>query len=518
MPWKLTTTLVQMREAASSPVAPHVAAQVGAFADGDPGIVREVTTALTPAQLRGGSALPDPLPFPSSVRTEELDGLRVAERRVLLFAALTRTAAISDLLDAAAVDIDLLLFGRIRQLLTIDRQRVRFADDRIRAQILLESSEPERRAVHEALARSIRRRGENPAAAWHTVGADPARRAESAPLLLAHAEQRMVAADPWTAQLVARTAAEGSGDAASRAWATAGVAAVWSGTFDDAQTWLQRGAKGSVAPSAEIVRDLLRVHELLTVGSASGGPYDAEEAGFVFRTLRSAARGPADREAMRHLGAVYTAAYRDLGAADILHARMLLTLSGRSSEESPRLSPHAEAHVVVSQATALVLAGELDGAARLLASAVPRLPLIHPGGGLVASYVRLCAGRSGLDGVIASAFEEIGPATPLRHGNGLSSLTLPPAATARAAAAATMIAPATDSAAAGTTPREPLSARQSEVLDQMLRGVSNRIIADALGVSHRTIEVHVGHVLRKYGVTSRSALLALLSGGDALGG
>jgi DNA-binding CsgD family transcriptional regulator len=55
-----------------------------------------------------------------------------------------------------------------------------------------------------------------------------------------------------------------------------------------------------------------------------------------------------------------------------------------------------------------------------------------------------------------------------------------------------------------------LTRRQGEVLALLLRGLSNREIGDALGASAKTIEVHVGRLLRKAGAASRAALIATL--------
>lgn len=51
------------------------------------------------------------------------------------------------------------------------------------------------------------------------------------------------------------------------------------------------------------------------------------------------------------------------------------------------------------------------------------------------------------------------------------------------------------------------TARQSEVLWAILHGLSNKEIAQRLGTSHRTIEVHVSALLGRAGVDGRSRLL-----------
>lgn len=52
--------------------------------------------------------------------------------------------------------------------------------------------------------------------------------------------------------------------------------------------------------------------------------------------------------------------------------------------------------------------------------------------------------------------------------------------------------------------QSPLTDRQLEVLRLAADGRSNRQIADALGLSDRTVEVHLGRVFRALGVASRT--------------
>jgi len=53
-----------------------------------------------------------------------------------------------------------------------------------------------------------------------------------------------------------------------------------------------------------------------------------------------------------------------------------------------------------------------------------------------------------------------------------------------------------------------LTARESEVLEHIIQGASNKAIAARLGCAERTVEVHVTHVLSKAQSESRSALIA----------
>jgi DNA-binding NarL/FixJ family response regulator len=50
----------------------------------------------------------------------------------------------------------------------------------------------------------------------------------------------------------------------------------------------------------------------------------------------------------------------------------------------------------------------------------------------------------------------------------------------------------------------PLTKRESEVLRQMALGLTNKEIAQALGISYETVKEHVQHILRKVGVSDRT--------------
>jgi two-component system response regulator FixJ len=61
-----------------------------------------------------------------------------------------------------------------------------------------------------------------------------------------------------------------------------------------------------------------------------------------------------------------------------------------------------------------------------------------------------------------------------------------------------------------------LSAREREVMDQLLLGKSNKLVALALGISVRTVEVHRANLLDKLGVRDLPALVRLsLDAADA---
>ncbi|MEO5745858.1 MAG: LuxR C-terminal-related transcriptional regulator, partial [Terracoccus sp.] len=68
--------------------------------------------------------------------------------------------------------------------------------------------------------------------------------------------------------------------------------------------------------------------------------------------------------------------------------------------------------------------------------------------------------------------------------------------------------------AAGAGPRERLTEREAEVLDQIETGATNREIAGRLFISEKTVSIHVTHVLGKLGVKNRGEAAALARQGS----
>ncbi len=64
-------------------------------------------------------------------------------------------------------------------------------------------------------------------------------------------------------------------------------------------------------------------------------------------------------------------------------------------------------------------------------------------------------------------------------------------------------APAPGDAPAAPSPLEQLSPREREILRAIARGASNKEIARELGIAETTVKIHVQHVLRKLGFSSR---------------
>jgi two-component system nitrate/nitrite response regulator NarL len=74
--------------------------------------------------------------------------------------------------------------------------------------------------------------------------------------------------------------------------------------------------------------------------------------------------------------------------------------------------------------------------------------------------------------------------------------------------------PAGAPAAPPASPIDQLSPREREILRGIARGASNKEIARELGIAETTVKIHVQHVLRKLGLSSRvqAAVLATAQG------
>jgi DNA-binding NarL/FixJ family response regulator len=56
-----------------------------------------------------------------------------------------------------------------------------------------------------------------------------------------------------------------------------------------------------------------------------------------------------------------------------------------------------------------------------------------------------------------------------------------------------------------TDPGERLTSRETEVLRLASTGMANKQIARALGITERTVKVHLGNVFRRIGVADRTS-------------
>jgi DNA-binding NarL/FixJ family response regulator len=63
-----------------------------------------------------------------------------------------------------------------------------------------------------------------------------------------------------------------------------------------------------------------------------------------------------------------------------------------------------------------------------------------------------------------------------------------------------------------TDPAAALTPREEQVLGLIAKGLTNRAVAKALGISHKTVNAHVSSLLRKCSVHNRVELALLYSG------
>lgn len=64
----------------------------------------------------------------------------------------------------------------------------------------------------------------------------------------------------------------------------------------------------------------------------------------------------------------------------------------------------------------------------------------------------------------------------------------------------------------GNSSRRQPSPRQQQVLDLLVRGITNKEIGTRLGISERGVKHHVSKLLALYGVENRAGLIAIVLG------
>lgn len=78
--------------------------------------------------------------------------------------------------------------------------------------------------------------------------------------------------------------------------------------------------------------------------------------------------------------------------------------------------------------------------------------------------------------------------------------------------------PPPEPAAAPADPLEQLSPREHEILREIAAGASNKEIARSLAIAETTVKIHVQHILRKLGLSSRVQAAVLLTEGRGRAG
>lgn len=507
----LDLRLRQLRSVAGVPVAPNVAAELVEFTRGDGRALRGLVIRLGPAQLGGQAQLPDPLPLVSVARSavrNRLAPLTAADRRPLLIAAVSVVDRISVLLDASGTGAAPILTGAAADALVMGHGRYRFADPRIRAAIVHDADERTLARAHAALAQALRSGGFALEAEWHGALSDPRASPRVGPLLQV-ASRRSAVGDLAAAYRVGRYVAERStGSVRARALVLAGRSAIGSGHLVDAEDSLRLVVPGADTALRDEARMLLDV-----VRALRAGPADHPDARVrAYAQLQQFARVPAsvaDQAALGSLAVAFRDHLDDADEADAITARLTLSvLPARPrwpwAAKAGALSPMVDAHVRLMQMSFQLQAGDFGGAAATMRSALAMLPLAHVGGGIAGSLVRLLRPFDpSFDESLSTALDEIGPERKVRLAASV------PGSGRLSADAARRVSTGRDRIEQPPVGHwsAALSAREREVHDLVVLGLRNQEIAEKLGISERTIEVHLGRLYRKCGVRSRGELL-----------
>ncbi|MFE5292228.1 LuxR C-terminal-related transcriptional regulator [Isoptericola sp. NPDC056618] len=520
--------------ARARPVAPQVVRRVSELVGADPEALAQTLGLLTPHQLAGVAALPDPLPVTAAVRAAALDGTAGAldpeDRRLLLTAGVLVLDRVDVLLGATGAPVERLLAPPLAGHLQLADGRFRVADPRLRAVVHEDADLTERTAVHAALATELERVGEPGAARWHaalaTLAGDPA----LADGLVRLARQRLGQGCAVAAHAIAREAAShGTGDVRARAFLVAGRAALLAGHLRDAAGWLERVASTGVATvqeDAERARDaVLALVDARPLDRAAGAsaprrgstaPLDADDddppgvrlARLVVPVARATVSS-ADRAVLAAVVEALARLDRYPREADEVLARAVVTAvpyrETAAWAGADGLSPLAEAHLRVVQALVLLRGGDAEQAARVLDDAAARLPLSHVVGGLAAEVAR----RTGGSDTLAAGLRAVGPdPVPAAVAACRDLGCLRPAAVPSLVVSAVRTCRGGPDGLADVWARwaDVLTARELDVARLVADGLANKQVADRLCVSVRTVEVHLGRVFRKVGVSSRAEL------------
>lgn len=489
------------------PVAPHVAGAMAELGEMSAGDAAEMSDALTPGQLTGMEALPLVLPAPASVRARYapmLEAVGAAGRHLLLTAALSTTDRIEVVLGASGIDASVMLAPGMSRLLEWDDGRMRFTSAGARAAVL--AAAPNAAEVHAALARALRQRGERSRAAWHACHSSSAD--ESTQRELARFGEQLLAAGSVhgaleCGRLLTR---RGAGALRARGHHLFARAALALGCFADARSGFVRVLQDpSAAPlHAEATAGRAAAEDFLH--GVRADPPVLAQIGAQVVGLRAASVTASDHVIISGIEEIVAAWTIDRDEVDAIHTRLMLAAMGSRPAwpwrvEPGPLSPLVDAYLRGQHTGFLLHTGDFAGAAAALRESLRRLPMTHLAGGITASAVRLLRDHApDLSSGFAEVLGEVRPATVLDF----SIQDDLPGPRTSAVARKELLIPTTPSLRSALTPR------QWDVAVLVAEGRTNRAIGDALGISDRTVEVHLGRVYNSLGVRSRAELVALL--------
>lgn len=497
------TTSTTIRDACGVTPSPAVAYRIDRFVRGEQQAARELALALTPAQVRGGAPLPVRLPLtPASRANLSLASCDPHHLRLLLMTALDVTGRADVLLDASGVDPSTLWEGPAAQCLVFSDGLIRFRDERVRSLAVERADADAVQDAHAALARATRRAAMHAAALLHTLESrDAAADSVVSGHALRVASGELSRGNAEGAYRLAQAAADRApGRHADRLRAVAGRAALWSGWLEEARTQLSQAEPSASAALLETI-DRLR----------QGPPDDPDprlRAHVVVDWLAEVAEARADTQlcaAIQHAGHLWYA--DELEEADKAVAQIFL-IAGRALSDatwdvgSDRMTPLIHAQLCAMETGALIQVRAWSDAAEILSRGATHLPLEWAAAGVVPAYVRAFAEMGcDIDPSLADQYDQVlATSSPVYRAPG-------PVGGVRALAASRVQRPK-NAAGLPIYDDSELTARQRDVLRLVLKGLTNREIGERLHISERTVEVHLGHIYRKTGAGSRSALLA----------
>ncbi|WP_315914244.1 helix-turn-helix transcriptional regulator [Arthrobacter sp. lap29] len=234
--------LLEFLSQAGISLAPHVAAALVTDLASDIEAVLEVARALTPSQLSGHSALPDPLPLMPGLRARigaAGDELDAEDRAGLLAAAICVEDRTDVLLEQQHVTMSELIASRRGTHLLFVAGHFSFVDPRMRIWVHGSATLAERTNAHIEMQRAYTAMGDMDKAIWHESLATLEGDNLLVPSLLRLSRKANAANNAVWAHAIAREAASHAvGAELFQAQLCAGEAALNLGQVGDAATWL----------------------------------------------------------------------------------------------------------------------------------------------------------------------------------------------------------------------------------------------------------------------------------------
>lgn len=506
-------------------VAPHIAGILHRLIGDDETELERLAAGLSRDQLAGRELLPASVP-PGAMRPAILDALTPAERRVLVFASFMAVDRAAVLIDATAVPTTVVLSERVRAELAVVDGRARFLRPAAKTAIASTVPEYERAAVHRALARAARSHGHLAAATWHAVNAESDAGTRPAPGLIEVAEHQARHGNLDVATRILQGATSDEPTYRVRASILAGRVALFAGHPATAIRLLESERASDALEFDEARRAALRA-----AGSIAASPsarHDAASASVApLRALAEIAVRRVDRTVLDALGLVTERWASDPEEADELLARLAVWVPAPKADsavapDAAAASPLVEAYLRLMQTQFLLRSGDHHSAAAVFIDGFARLPFT-----VVDPVLSAGLARSLADSVPEShrgIVELHRPAAQAGSGT-LLEAAMPsdgsPGSSRRSDAPAEPVGQRLTDAArllfgpGSTRERDDawtllLSRRERNVAELVALGLRNREIGDRLGISDRTVEVHLGKIYRKAGVSARGGLIAKL--------